>query len=126
MPLSSSTATAFDQCGKGTTRSRPQSRTCRHRHGGEPWWVWAWKSSSDRINHNILVDHVRRRIEADGFVRLVRACLKSGILTYGVVPECYQGDGPLSPLLPCVLPEDVAKELERPGDCVWNVSRWRC
>jgi RNA-directed DNA polymerase len=74
----------------------------------------------DRVNHDILIDRLRRRIDDAGVIRLVRAYLNSGIMVGGVVQERYQGTpqgGPLSPLLANVLLDEVDKELERRGHC---------
>jgi group II intron reverse transcriptase/maturase len=74
----------------------------------------------DRVNHDILIDRLRRRIPDAGVIRLIRAYLNSGIMSNGVVQERYQGTpqgGPLSPLLANVLLDEVDKELERRGHC---------
>lgn len=74
----------------------------------------------DRVNHDILIDRLRRRIDDAGVIRLVRAYLASGIMADGVVAERYQGTpqgGPLSPLLANVLLDEVDKVLERHGHC---------
>jgi len=74
----------------------------------------------DRVNHDILIDRLRKRIDDAGVIRLIRAYLNSGILSDGVVVERYQGTpqgGPLSPLLANVLLDEVDKELERRGHC---------
>jgi group II intron reverse transcriptase/maturase len=74
----------------------------------------------DRVNHDILIDRLRKRIDDPGVIRLIRAYLKSGIMSDGVVQERYQGTpqgGPLSPLLANVLLDEVDKELERRGHC---------
>jgi len=74
----------------------------------------------DRINHDILIDRLRRRIDDAGVIRLIRAYLNGGILQDGVVVERHQGTpqgGPLSPLLANVLLDDVDKVLERHGHC---------
>jgi group II intron reverse transcriptase/maturase len=72
----------------------------------------------DRVNHDILIDRVRKRIEDAGVIRLIRAYLNSGIMMDGVVQERVMGTpqgGPLSPLLANVLLDEVDKELERRG-----------
>jgi group II intron reverse transcriptase/maturase len=72
----------------------------------------------DRVNHDILIDRLRKRIPDAGVIRLIRAYLNSGIMTGGVVQERYQGTpqgGPLSPLLANVLLDEVDKQLERRG-----------
>ncbi len=74
----------------------------------------------DRVNHDILIDRLRKRIDDAGIIRLIRAYLNSGIMSDGVVQERYQGTpqgGPLSPLLANVLLDEVDKELERRGHC---------
>jgi RNA-directed DNA polymerase len=74
----------------------------------------------DRVNHDILIDRLQKRISDAGVIRLIRAYLNSGIMSNGVVQERYQGTpqgGPLSPLLANVLLDEVDKELERRGHC---------
>ena len=74
----------------------------------------------DRVNHDILIDRLQKRIGDAGVIRLIRAYLNSGIMSDGVVVQRYQGTpqgGPLSPLLANVLLDEVDKELERRGHC---------
>ena len=74
----------------------------------------------DRVNHDILIDRLSKRIDDAGVIRLVRAYLDSGIMSDGVVQQRYQGTpqgGPLSPLLANVLLDEVDKELQRRGHC---------
>jgi len=74
----------------------------------------------DRVNHDILIDRVQKRIGDAGVIRLIRAYLNSGIMMDGVVQERVMGTpqgGPLSPLLANVLLDEVDKELERRGHC---------
>ena len=74
----------------------------------------------DRVNHDILIDRLQKRIPDAGIIRLIRAYLNSGIMSDGVVQERQQGTpqgGPLSPLLANVLLDEVDKELERRGHC---------
>ncbi|MDQ1835603.1 group II intron reverse transcriptase/maturase, partial [Massilia scottii] len=74
----------------------------------------------DRVNHDILIDRLRKRIDDAGVIRLIRAYLNSGIMDHGVVQSRHEGTpqgGPLSPLLANVLLDDVDKELERRGHC---------
>lgn len=74
----------------------------------------------DRVNHDILIGRLRRRIGDAAIIRLVRAYLNSGIMDHGVVRERAMGTpqgGPLSPLLANVLLDEVDKELERRGHC---------
>ena len=74
----------------------------------------------DRVNHDILIDRLRKRIDDTGIIRLIRAYLNSGIMSDGVVLERYQGTpqgGPLSPLLANVMLDEVDKVLEEHGHC---------
>ncbi len=72
----------------------------------------------DRVNHDILIDRLGKRIDDAGIIRLIRAYLNSGIMSDGVVHERYQGTpqgGPLSPLLANVMLDEVDKVLEKHG-----------
>ena len=72
----------------------------------------------DRVNHDILVDRLKRRIDDAGVIRLIRAYLNAGIMDGGVVVERQLGTpqgGPLSPLLANVLLDEVDKALEARG-----------
>lgn len=72
----------------------------------------------DRVNHDVLMGRLARRIEDRRVLGLVRRYLDAGILADGVVTERHEGTpqgGPLSPLLANVLLDDVDKELEKRG-----------
>jgi group II intron reverse transcriptase/maturase len=72
----------------------------------------------DRVNHDVLMDRLAKRIADKAVLRLVRRYLEAGILSHGVVMERYEGTpqgGPLSPLLANVLLDGVDRELERRG-----------
>ena len=74
----------------------------------------------DRVNHDILIDRLQKRIGDAGVIGLIRTYLNSGIMNNGVVQVRHQGTpqgGPLSPLLANVLLDEVDKELERRGHC---------
>jgi RNA-directed DNA polymerase len=74
----------------------------------------------DRVNHDVLMGRLRKRIGDSAILRLVRAYLDAGIMSGGVVSEREQGTpqgGPLSPLLANVLLDEVDRELERRGHC---------
>lgn len=74
----------------------------------------------DRVNHDILIDRLSKRVNDAGVTRLVRAYLDAGIMDGGVVigrvARTPQG-GPLSPLLANVLLDEVDRALERRGHC---------
>jgi RNA-directed DNA polymerase len=72
----------------------------------------------DRVNHDILMDRLRRRVDDAGVTQLVRAYLNAGIMDGGVVMDRQKGTpqgGPLSPLLANVLLDEVDKVLEERG-----------
>jgi RNA-directed DNA polymerase len=72
----------------------------------------------DRVNHDILMERLSRRIDDKAVLRLIRRYLVAGIMDGGVVMERYEGTpqgGPLSPLLANVLLDEVDRELERRG-----------
>lgn len=72
----------------------------------------------DRVNHDVLMGRLAKRIEDRRMLGLIRRCLNVGIMAGGVVMERHEGTpqgGPLSPLLANVLLDDVDKELEKRG-----------
>jgi RNA-directed DNA polymerase len=72
----------------------------------------------DRVNHDILIDRLNRRIDDAGVIRLIRAYLNAGIMDGAVVVDRHLGTpqgGPLSPLLANVLLDEVDKALEVRG-----------
>ena len=72
----------------------------------------------DRVDHDILIDRLRKKIPDPGIIRLVRAYLNADIMDGEVVIKRNRGTpqgGPLSPLLANLLLDEVDKELERRG-----------
>ena len=72
----------------------------------------------DRVNHDVLMGRLARRIADKRLLRIVRRFLEAGIMRQGVVVERSEGTpqgGPLSPLLANLLLDEVDKELERRG-----------
>ena len=72
----------------------------------------------DRINHDILMGRIARRISDKRILKLIRRYLQAGIMVNGVVMERYEGTpqgGPLSPLLSNILLDELDKELEQRG-----------
>jgi RNA-directed DNA polymerase len=70
----------------------------------------------DRVNHDILMDRLAKRIADKRVLRLIRRYLRAGVLAHGVHSERFEDTpqgGPLSPLLANVLLDEVDRELER-------------
>ena len=72
----------------------------------------------DRVNHDILMERLARRIADKAVLRLIRRYLVAGIMDGGVARARYEGTpqgGPLSPLLANVLLDEVDRDLEARG-----------
>jgi len=72
----------------------------------------------DRVNHDILMERLAKRIADKRVLRLIRRYLQAGVLVHGVHSERFEGTpqgGPLRPLLANVLLDEVDRELERRG-----------
>ena len=74
----------------------------------------------DRVNHDILMARLARRIADRRLLRIVRRFLEAGLMQDGMCVERDEGTpqgGPLSPILSNLLLDDLDKELERRGHC---------
>lgn len=72
----------------------------------------------DRVNHDMLMARVARKVEDKRILRLIRAYLKTGIMIGGIVCPRAEGTpqgGPLSPLLSNIVLDELDKELEKRG-----------
>lgn len=72
----------------------------------------------DRVNHDILMSRLARRISDKRVLCLIRRYLQAGMMSGGVMSARAEGTpqgGPLSPLLSNVLLDELDKELERRG-----------
>jgi RNA-directed DNA polymerase len=72
----------------------------------------------DRVNHDILMSRLARRIKDKRVLRLIRRYLQAGMMSNGVAMARREGTpqgGPLSPLLSNILLDELDKELERRG-----------
>ena len=72
----------------------------------------------DRVNHDVLMGKLEKRIGDKRMLGLIRRYLEAGVMANGVVRERDEGTpqgGPLSPLLANVLLDEVDKELEKRG-----------
>jgi len=74
----------------------------------------------DRVNHDILMSRVARRIGDKRLLRIIRRFLRAGMMQDGVCVARDEGTpqgGPLSPLLANLLLDDLDQELERRSHC---------
>lgn len=72
----------------------------------------------DKVNHDILMSRVARKVTDKQVLGLIRRFLTSGIMLNGVMVASEEGTpqgGPLSPLLANILLDDLDKELEARG-----------
>lgn len=72
----------------------------------------------DRVNHDVLMSRVAKRISDKRMLKLIRGFLNSGVMENGLVGPTEEGTpqgGPLSPLLSNLLLDELDQELERRG-----------
>jgi RNA-directed DNA polymerase len=72
----------------------------------------------DRVNHDVLMGLVAKRVSDKRLLRLIRGFLTAGVLAGGLVGPTEQGTpqgGPLSPLLSNLMLDVLDKELETRG-----------
>jgi RNA-directed DNA polymerase len=72
----------------------------------------------DRVQHDVLMSRVSRKVHDRRLLRLIGRYLRAGVMVSGVLQPTDEGapqGGPLSPLLSNILLDDLDKELERRG-----------
>src|SRR5271166_5703592 len=72
----------------------------------------------DRVNHDILMGLVAKRVADKRLLKLIRAFLNAGMMEGGLVSPTEEGmpqGGPLSPLLSNLMLDVLDKELEKRG-----------
>jgi len=94
-------------------------RAREHMAAGHRWVVdLDLEKFFDRVNHDILMSRVARRVKDKRVLLLIRRYLQAGMMEGGLVSPRVEGTpqgGPLSPLLSNVLLDELDKELERRG-----------
>jgi RNA-directed DNA polymerase len=72
----------------------------------------------DRVNHDVLMGRIAKRVEDKRVLKLIRAFLNAGVLENGLVSPTDEGTpqgGPLSPLVSNLLLDELDRELEQRG-----------
>jgi len=70
----------------------------------------------DKVNHDILMSRVARKVKDKKILLLIRKFLQAGVMENGLVQVTEEGTpqgGPLSPLLSNIMLDDFDKELEK-------------
>ena len=74
----------------------------------------------DRVNHDLLMGRIAKRVADKRLLKLIRAFLNAGVMENGLVSPTDEGTpqgGPLSPLLSNIVLDDLDRELEKRGHC---------
>lgn len=72
----------------------------------------------DRVNHDMLMARIARKIKDKRILLLIRKYLKSGVMVNGILQNTEEGapqGGSISPLLSNIVLDDLDRELERRG-----------
>lgn len=72
----------------------------------------------DRVNHDILMGRLAKRIKDKRLLKIIRRFLETGMMMHGIYMDRIEGvsqGGPLSPLMSNLMLDDLDKELERRG-----------
>jgi RNA-directed DNA polymerase len=103
----------------GRSAHQAIERAREHIAAGSRWVVdMDLEKFFDRVNHDVLMSRLAKRIEDKRILHLIRRYLTAGMMEDGLVSQRTQGTpqgGPLSPLLSNVLLDELDRELERRG-----------
>src|SRR5271157_3673912 len=104
---------------KGRSAHQAVLKACEYVRAGNRWVVdLDLEKFFDRVNHDVLMSRVARKVKDKRVLRLIRGYLQAGIMNGGLVTPSREGTpqgGPLSPLLSNILLDELDKELERRG-----------
>ena len=81
-------------------------------------WTWISRNFFDRVQHDVLMRCVSRKVHDGRVLRLIGRYLRAGVMVEGVKQATDEGTpqgGPLSPMLSNILLDNLDKELERRG-----------
>jgi group II intron reverse transcriptase/maturase len=79
----------------------------------------------DRVNHDLLMEKLSKKIDDGRVLRLIRRYLAAGMMADGIVSQRTEGTpqgGPLSPLLSNILLTELDRELERRGHAFYRYA----